>query len=226
MKLAFSKQELIDQKKDGEFSGIFLNRKSYMELLQLADAHFDLNLRTQNSSLQNLPLCYMLMSKKRKFMTRGLGMLACVTINSLTYNTIEGFVVANVMLKTNYTCNKRPVIVIAKKSHVSNADIQKILCLKTNLGNTIVEINPKIIHGKIGIVFDYKEENDELKAPENVEQVRAELDLKLGDPGVKEFYKGKEVMTSSKGKKFFVGSTGHKNYISGDNLKDIILKRV
>ena len=263
MRLIFTTNDLVQQKKSGEFSGIFLNKTSYQELMNLANQHFDLKLGSSDSLLHPLPLCYMLITRKRKLMKKALGRLACVKVEAITYNRVLGFVVANVRLKKNYTDEKNPIIVIAKSYGLPNAEIQKSLWRKSDAFNLQrVQVPDEIIHGKIGIVFDYNDSIDDFKGiarppspilqdddsstSSSEEQIpiaavsntreEDKLVMNFEDSSseeeddeqqvMKEYFNGKEVLTSPRGSKYVIMPSGKRQYICGINLNKIELRPV
>lgn len=149
---------------DEAFCGMFLSQDSYVDLLDLLDQHFSLNMRTAERALPLLEHCYMLISRVgsrnasgfKQDLWKHIGRRASITVSSLIYNSEYGVAAALVQMQNNFTCNELPHVVIAKSAKFNMAVIGGIL--KNTKSYTVTLDNPIKLKGRIGVLLGSKEE--------------------------------------------------------------------
>lgn len=146
---------------DDAFSAAFLGQQSYIELLRIADSYFNLNMTTKNRKLPCQQNSYMVMVRSPsdpQHLWRGVGKKISLTVDSILYNSQYGVLVALVRMKHNFTCNKHPHIVLAKRQGVNNVLVSRVV--NDMLSESHVEqlYSPHRVHGKIGVIFGSGEE--------------------------------------------------------------------
>lgn len=146
----------IDEK---SFSGAFLAEKSYMELLSLADTYFELNMRTASRVLPCCNNSYLLISRDQDKIFKGIGKKVSLQITGLLCDIGMGYLVAIVQMKNNFTSNRVPHIVLAKKHTLSNYSIGTAVAGSRGVLERLYI--PVKIHGKIGIMSGSDEETAE-----------------------------------------------------------------
>ncbi len=144
------------------FTGVFITQDSYKELLTLVDSYFPLNMLSHERKLPCAKHSYMLITKSREHskLWFNVNKKASLTINKLIYDEQYGIVSALVYLKHNFTCNKIPHIVLAKKNHINRATVNSII---NNPSQTsyVVHLDPPFrAHGCIGVLAGSGEESD------------------------------------------------------------------
>ena len=148
------------------FSAAFLSQQSYVELLRTADSFFDLHMTTRNRILPCQVNSYMLIARTPprayRYLWKGTGRKVSLSIDRLLYNSNYGILVGLVQLKTNFTCNNIPHIVLAKREGVNNSLVSRVIenYAKTELPSQIETLySPFKVHGKIGVMIGSIEED-------------------------------------------------------------------
>lgn len=146
------------------FSAVFLSQTSYFELLRIADSHFNLDMTTNKRILPCQVNSYMLIARtpqrEYRHLWKGVGRKVSLTINKMLYNSHYGILVALVQLKSNFTCNTIPHIVLAKREGVNNALVSKVIENHSDLPSQIETLYPPFkAHGKIGAMLGSIEED-------------------------------------------------------------------
>ena len=140
------------------FTGAFITQESYVTLLRLLDSYFSLDMLTQNRKLPCTKHSYMLISKSEQSRWVNVGRKVSLTVTKILHNPNYGIAVAFVYLKTNFTCNAIPHIVLAKEHNINRATVNNII-QNANSGNEVVQLEaPLKIHGRIGVLIDSGEE--------------------------------------------------------------------
>uniref|UniRef100_A0A6C0J656 Uncharacterized protein n=1 Tax=viral metagenome TaxID=1070528 RepID=A0A6C0J656_9ZZZZ len=163
--LIFDKLHLQSIKKCtyDSFSGAIVDSDSYTQLLDLVDMYYGLGMKTNICPYPLQEYTYMLISKDNRYFHKLLGKQVKLRISHLYYNSYYGVLAAKVILKNNFTSNKTPHIVIAKKTELNNSVIKQIIdgeldykypCIKKKLHAEYT------LHGKIGVLCNSDLEND------------------------------------------------------------------
>jgi len=95
------------------------------------------------------------------YLWKGIGRKVALTVTDIMYNERYGVLAALVQTKKNFTCNKQPHIVLAKRDGVNNVLVSRVVDGSIPEGyETKVEklYAPHRVHGKIGIIVDSAEE--------------------------------------------------------------------
>jgi hypothetical protein len=135
------------------FCGAFIDQPSYIELLRAADAAFQLNMTSRTRVLPCQQNSYLVMSRSPPW--RGIGRPVSLTVDSILYNSEHGVLLAMVKMKNNFTCNKVPHIVIAKRPGMTNIVASHAIDDSTS---KIQLCSPLRVHGKIGVITGSHEE--------------------------------------------------------------------
>ena len=137
----------------GAFCGAFIDQPSYVKLLKLADHAFGLNMTSKERTLPCQQHSYLVISRSRPW--RGVGRPVSLTVDSILYNAQHGVLLAIVKMKRNFTCNKVPHIVIAKRPGITNIIASHAIDDPTSK----IQLCPPLrVHGKIGVLANSKEE--------------------------------------------------------------------
>lgn len=148
--------EHISLTTDDIFSGAFLNQKSYIELLRIADDLYNLNMTSKKRKLPCQLNSYMLLSRKPEQVWKGISKNVCLNVVGISYNEKYGILAAIVQLKNNFTCNRIPHIVLAKRQGINNVLVSKVLMDSDTQTKPLYASHR--VHGKIGIIADSGEE--------------------------------------------------------------------
>jgi hypothetical protein len=147
------------------FSAAFLDQQSYIELLRIADTYFSLNMTTRDRKLPCQKNSYMVISRyppqDKSYLWKGIGRKVSLTVTDVMYNERYGVLAALVQMKNNFTCNKQPHIVLAKREGVNNVLVSRVVDGSIPEGyETKVEklYSSHRAHGKIGVIVDSAEE--------------------------------------------------------------------
>lgn len=141
------------------FNAAFLDQQSYKELLQIADTFFHLNMTTHDRVLPCQKNSYMVLVRTPSpHLWRGIGKNISLTVDRIVYNRQYGVLVALVKLKHNFTCNKIPHIVLAKRDSVNNVLVARILDSESDSMEVAHLCSPHRVHGKIGVIIGSGEE--------------------------------------------------------------------
>ena len=115
------------QPNEDAFTGAFLSQQSYVSLLKQIDSNFSLGMLTDKRVLPCERHSYMLLNKKEKQRWVNIGRNVRIKVHKLLYNRKHGVAVALIHMKNNFTCNRIPHIVLAKKNSINRATVREIL---------------------------------------------------------------------------------------------------
>lgn len=145
------------------FSGAFITLDSYKQLLQSVDSYFGLNMLSSTRSLPCNKHSYMLIKKHIRDRPHqiwcGVGKKVSLVVHSLVYNQQYGMVCGLVHLKANFTCNKVPHIVLAKRKELNRATVHSILEADSPHTHRVNLPSPLRVHGRIGVLMGSGEES-------------------------------------------------------------------
>jgi hypothetical protein len=142
---------VIDISKAGPaFSAVFLAQQSYVNLLDIINIFYGIDLRNPINKIPCLAQSYMIITKQPDKLKTGIGKTVSLKISHLGYNGT--CFVAFVQLKNNFTDNLQPHIVLSKPQTMTRYEVS--VSLSENLiSYKIVNLpTPYKIHGKIGIM--------------------------------------------------------------------------
>lgn len=150
------------------FGGAFINSESYGQLLDIVDIYYGLGMKTDSCPYPLQEHCYLLISRDPNKIVKTLGRKVKLQVNRLIHNEAYGVVAATVVLKSNFTCNKTPHIVIAKREGLSHAMISKIINgdMDHKHPSHIKKLHtPYTLHGIIGLLYNSNLEIPEQETP-------------------------------------------------------------
>ena len=139
------------------FNAVFIDQESYIKLLNICDGYFGLDMIKKNRKLPCQLNSYMLLSREQKDIAKGVGKNVSLNVDRVLYNSEYGILSALVQMKSNFTCNKVPHIILAKNKNISsNSVASRIINGDTTGYETLYA--PIKIKGKVGIITNSSEE--------------------------------------------------------------------
>jgi len=156
-------QALQQSSCDTFFNGAFIDSNSYSQLLDLVDIYFGLGMKTDSCPYKLKEHCYMLISRQDRKLYRLLGKNVGLKISHIIHNEHYGVLVAKVILRTNFTCNNTPHIVIAKRRNLNHSVIRKIVDGEMDYKHPCIIKKlhaPCSLHGVVGVLCNSDLEDD------------------------------------------------------------------
>lgn len=134
------------------FCAAFIDQPSYIELLRLSDHAFGLNMTSRSRVLPCQQHSYLVLSRSPPW--KGIGRPVSLIVDSILYNAQHGVLLAKVKMKKNFTCNKVPHIIIAKRPGITNIVASHAIDDPTSK----IQLCTLRVQGKIGVMNNSKEE--------------------------------------------------------------------
>jgi hypothetical protein len=173
----------------------------------------------------------MYITYKKDYLKRGVGKNVSIKISALSYSPKFQTIVAYVNLKKNFTDNLMPHVVLSKPRNMKRADIRKLLMDESFETHQLPLLYT--VHGRIGLMCGSMEEsasivfsNGNTVQISNTTVSRPEVTISVdnspppegacavSEEQEEDFYNGKKVYTSQRGRRYIIYESGLRRYLT------------